>query len=243
VTVTGINCTEYEFGDRTEELKILLERYMKRPDTDTKRSAGNAINAGNFSPACDEILRLAMNSRNGARFQSIWNGSCSDYTSQSEADLALCRQLAFWTAKDPQKMDELFRKSGLMREKWDRPQAGTTYGQITIQKAIETCYSVYTPRRVSESNANQKPAKEASALFRPLVPLTPQSCDLPSFPLIALPDTIRDYVEAVAEHSQTSPDMAAVIALGVLAVCLQGKYKVEGTPGYSAGIFPHLACR
>lgn len=232
VTVTGINCTEYGFGDRTEELKILLERYMKRPDTDTKRSAGNAINAGNLSPGCDEILRLAMNSRNGVRFQSIWNGSCSDYTSQSEADLALCRQLAFWTAKDPQKMDELFRKSGLMREKWDRPQAGTTYGQITIQKAIETCYSVYTPRRVSESNANQKPAKEAPALFRPMVPLTPQSCDLPSFPLSALPDTIRDYVEAVAEHSQTSPDMAAVIALGVLAVCLQGKYKVEGTPGY-----------
>ena len=48
----------------------------------------------------------------------------------------------------------------------------------------------------------------------------------------ALPDTIRRYVSAVAEHSQTAPDMAAVISLGILAVCLQGKYKVEGTPGY-----------
>ena len=27
-------------------------------------------------------------------------------------------------------------------------------------------------------------------------------------------------------------DMAAVISLGVLATCLQGKYKIEGTPGY-----------
>ena len=26
--------------------------------------------------------------------------------------------------------------------------------------------------------------------------------------------------------------MAAVISLGVLATCLQGKYKIEGTPGY-----------
>ena len=39
-------------------------------------------------------------------------------------------------------------------------------------------------------------------------------------------------MSAVAEHSQTAPDMAAVISLGVLATCLQGKYKIEGTPGY-----------
>ena len=26
--------------------------------------------------------------------------------------------------------------------------------------------------------------------------------------------------------------MAAVISLGVLVICLQGKYKIEGTPGY-----------
>ena len=41
------------------------------------------------------------------------------------------------------------------------------------------------------------------------------------------------YAAAVAEHSQTSPDMASVIGLGVLSVCLQGKYQVEGTPGYT----------
>lgn len=41
------------------------------------------------------------------------------------------------------------------------------------------------------------------------------------------------YAAAVAEHSQTSPDMASVISLGVLSVCLQGKYQVEGTPGYT----------
>lgn len=47
-----------------------------------------------------------------------------------------------------------------------------------------------------------------------------------------LPQPLRDYVNAVAEHSQTSPDMAAVIGLGVLAVCLQGEFKVQGNPGY-----------
>lgn len=41
-------------------------------------------------------------------------------------------------------------------------------------------------------------------------------------------DTKRFYIM----NHQAAPDMAAVISLGVLATCLQGKYKIEGTPGY-----------
>lgn len=140
--------------------------------------------------------------------------------SPSEADLALCSHLAFWTGRDAAKMDTMFRQSGLMRDKWDRQQSGTTYGAITIQKAIEHCREIYTPKA------------ESSPVFQPIVPLTPQWSDLPAFPVDALPDVVRNYVSAVAEHSQTAPDMAAVISLGVLAICLQGKYKIEGTPGY-----------
>lgn len=33
-----------------------------------------------------------------------------------------------------------------MREKWDRPQAGSTYGAITLQNAIAGCVSGYDPR-------------------------------------------------------------------------------------------------
>ena len=46
VTITGNVCESYEYGDRSKELQVLLERYMRRPETDT----GNAINAAN-SPA------------------------------------------------------------------------------------------------------------------------------------------------------------------------------------------------
>ena len=216
VTVTGKVCEPYEFGDRTKELQILLERYMVRPEA----NAVNAINAKNPTIDTDDLLRIAKASKNGVAFTSLWEGSTMGYGSRSEADMALCSHLAFWTGKDPGRMDDLFRQSGLMRDKWDRPQAGTTYGAITIQKAIENCKEVYTPKQ------ENKPE------FPPLVPLTPQWSDLPPFPVDALPDTIRRYVSAVAEHSQTAPDMAAVISLGVLAICLQGKYKVEGTPGY-----------
>ncbi len=216
VTITGNVCESYEYGDRSKELQVLLERYMRRPETDT----GNAINAANSPADSGDLIRMALTSRNGAAFKSLWEGSTMGYSSQSEADMALCSHLAFWTEKDPAQIDRLFRQSGLMRDKWDRPQAGTTYGAITIQKAIDNCKEVYTPKQ------------EHTPQFPPLIPLTPQWSDLPPFPVDALPDVIRRYVSEVAEHSQTAPDMAAVISLGVLAICLQGKYKVEGTPGY-----------
>ena len=217
VTVTGKVCEPYEFGDRSAELQILLERYMVRPET----LAANAINAGNTHIDPSELLQMARNSKCGAAFTSLWEGSTAGYSSHSEADMALCSHLAFWTGKDAVQMDALFRQSGLMRDKWDRHQSGTTYGAITIQKAIDHCKEVYTPKDIRTPD------------FPPMIPLTPQWSDLPSFPVDALPSVIRRYVNAVAEHSQTSPDMAAVISLGVLAICLQGKYQVEGTPGYN----------
>ena len=217
VTVTGKVCEPYEFGDRSAELQILLERYMVRPET----IAVNAINAGNTHINPSELLQMARNSKCGAAFTSLWEGSTAGYSSHSEADMALCSHLAFWTGKDTAQMDVLFRQSGLMRDKWDRHQSGTTYGAITIQKAIDHCKEVYTPKDIRTPD------------FPPMIPLTPQWSDLPSFPIDALPSVIRRYVNAVAEHSQTSPDMAAVISLGVLATCLQGKYQVEGTPGYN----------
>lgn len=216
VTVTGNGCEDYEYGDRTQELQTLLDKFMRRPEV----GAENAINAKNSDLSMEQLLQLAKSSKNGAAFTALWNGSLEGYSSPSEADLALCSHLAFWTGRDAAKMDTMFRQSGLMRDKWDRQQSGTTYGAITIRKAIEHCREIYTPKA------------EPSRVFQPIVPLTPQWSDLPAFPVDALPDVIRNYVSAVAEHSQTAPDMAAVISLGVLATCLQGKYKIEGTPGY-----------
>ena len=174
---------------------------------------------------------MAMGSRNGEAFARLWRGDISGYPSHSEADQALCSRLAFWTGRDAGRMDALFRQSGLMRPKWDRRQGGSTYGQITIQHAIQHCTSVYQPRSTLSAPEPEKPP-ELPSPFQPLVPLKPQYSDLPAFPVECLPPVLRAYVNAVAEHSQTAPDMAAVIGLGVLAVCLQGKYQVEGMPGY-----------
>ena len=94
-----------------------------------------------------EIIEKARSSKNGANFSALWEGDISGYNSQSEADLALCSHLAFWTRKDTDQIDRLFRRSRLMRKKWDRPQAGSTYGQITVKAAVDACSEIYEPQR------------------------------------------------------------------------------------------------
>ena len=73
---------------------------------------------------------------------------------------------------------------------------------------------------------------QAPGLFNPYVPLRPSADTLPAFPIHCLPPRLQAYVAAVAEHTQTPVDMAAGVALGVLATCLQGKVRVEGNPGH-----------
>ncbi|HJE19788.1 MAG TPA: hypothetical protein K8V35_05500, partial [Aliicoccus persicus] len=52
------------------------------------------------------------------------------------ADMAFANILAFWCARDFAQMDSIFRRSSLMREKWDEKRGKTTYGEATLYKAI-----------------------------------------------------------------------------------------------------------
>lgn len=262
LTVTGRQLGNYPYGERTHELKQLLEQFMVR-----KNRGENGVNGANTGrngcapktqrrtpAACnrlsllsdDELLEKASQAKNGQQFQRLWAGDTSDYGSHSEADFALCSRLAFWTQCNAGQIDRLFRQSGLMRPKWDTSRVGSTYGAVTIQQAIQYCRDVYTPR----PNAPPDVPPEFDTLpppvapppiipapseqkFQPFVPLQVEASQLPTFPLETLPQVIHDYIAALAIHTQTSVDMAAAIALGALAVCVQGKYVVEGKAGYT----------
>ena len=85
----------------------------------------------------DELIERAANARNGDRFKRLWAGEISDYNNDhSRAELALCGMLAFWCGGDTDRMDRLFRRSGLMREKWDRRTGDSAYGSITIRATV-----------------------------------------------------------------------------------------------------------
>lgn len=64
------------------------------------------------------------------------------------------------------------------------------------------------------------------------VPIPFDEVSLPSFPVDALPSPLSDWVNAVAENTETPVDMAAVCALAMLSCALQGKFVVHVKSGY-----------
>ena len=136
---------------RQAELEEFLAEWFTDPEPQDEPpcSRGNlqgifgaATGAGSLSD--DEILDRAPNAVNGQKFTRLFNGDTSAHPSQSEADLALCDMLAFWTGRDADQMDRLFRQSGLYRKKWDERRGRDTYGNLTIQKAIAGCREFYS---------------------------------------------------------------------------------------------------
>lgn len=98
----------------------------------------------------EELLTRARNARDGARFCALFDagdlsGNGNDH---SAADLALCNLLAFWCGPDAERIDRLFRRSALYREKWERPDYA--FGR-TIDAALAKRTEFYSgPRRRAE---------------------------------------------------------------------------------------------
>lgn len=155
--MTGNVIAAYSVADCTETVKPLHEKYLgndSKKAVSTQKSAG--VPQDTFTGCTDSIaerLEKARLSKQGKLFSDLMDGNFeSYYNSHSEADLALCNILAFWLGRDPDAVDSVFRTSGLMRDKWDRKQSGSTYGRLTVQKAISECGAVYGEKNVPSKN-------------------------------------------------------------------------------------------
>lgn len=136
--MTGKKATEYtKISDCTEKIKALYGRYIVGESKEQDSSS-------NYHNRIAEILNRVYDSIQCFSFFDLYEGEWQEYfKSQSEADLSFCNMLAFWCNKDKNLMDAFFRSSGLMRDKWDRRQNGTTYGDETLEKAIKSCKDTY----------------------------------------------------------------------------------------------------
>ena len=149
-TVTGNTFSEYtEVTDDTDynALGYLHGKYIRTEETAPAVQPTNELSP-THDLSNDEVLEVAYNSKVGMRVKMLHEGGWEQfYASQSEAELAYMSDLAFFTAKNPYQMDELYRSSSLYREKWDEQRGEETYGVMTINKAIATCRDVYKPKR------------------------------------------------------------------------------------------------
>lgn len=174
-TVTGVRLedTQAEVIDRQEELDALCAMLWPEP----KREARGALGAGGGFAGDDEaLIEKARRASNGVRFSALWDGDTSHHGGDdSAADLALCNMLAFWTGRDAERMDRLFRGSGLIRPKWDERRGATTYGLMTIEKAIEGCREVYVRGKMEQPHAALRDDKDHQCIAQSEVPLEERS--------------------------------------------------------------------
>lgn len=144
----------YILYTREKEIKEIYEDYfdISSPLSNSYTISSTKPEENNIKLSDDEVINRALKSKNKSKFSLLWNGEWEGvYPSHSEADFAFASLLAFWTSCDKGQMDRIFRSSGLMREKWDRKQIGTTYGNIILDKAISNCKETYLS---SYSNLN-----------------------------------------------------------------------------------------
>ena len=130
-------------NQRQEDL-AQLHRRVFGPEKGPRAAKPGAKVCTGMDLTDSELVDRAMQAANGEKFGRLWAGDTSEYATlgnegKSEADLALCSLLAFWCGPDEDRIDRLFRQSGLWREKWDAKHYadGRTYGNGVIDKALD----------------------------------------------------------------------------------------------------------
>jgi hypothetical protein len=158
-TVTGKHLagTPQTIEGRQEELRAVVGRVFGEESTNGHAKPVAATELVDNGLSDSEVIQKALAASNGARFSRLWNGDTSGYGSHSEADLALCGMLAFWTGGDASRIDSLFRQSGLYRKKWERKD----YRNRTITEALSGKTEFYkAPKTVKLADGTERKAEE-----------------------------------------------------------------------------------
>lgn len=119
--------------ERQDVLDAIARKYLM---SDPEPNGNGYHGARNATPELsdEEIIGLCRRARNAAKFERLFDhGDTSGYASHSEADQALVNILVFYT-RDEAQIDRLFRRSGLMRGKWERHD----YRSRTIRRALSS---------------------------------------------------------------------------------------------------------
>jgi putative DNA primase/helicase len=187
-TMTGVQIpgTPNNIEERTREIADLHAAFF--PAMEEGTSVPTALMSTASSLPDHEVVEKASKAANGEKFRKLWAGEWQGmYPSQSEADQALCCELAFWTGKDESRIDSLFRQSGLYRKKWEREDYRGETLAVAMKKTT-TVYTVSKRERVEKLYASlaDKSARSASRHTSPTPTVvqadhnTPVSVDPPS---------------------------------------------------------------
>ncbi|MCL2522821.1 MAG: hypothetical protein FWE36_08195 [Erysipelotrichales bacterium] len=107
-------------------------------------------NASLPSEKKNEKIRAYKNALVSNQFDNLFQGYYEKfYDTQSSADMGFIGMIAFYT-DSPSQVDRIFRKSGLIRDKWDEKRGDTTYGHKTIEYVFSNITKRYDPSKNNE---------------------------------------------------------------------------------------------
>ena len=205
VTVTGDVYRTGEIPNDETAMTTLLDTLMKR------NKQVQQTHFQHHSYLDDEAVIVHANeASNSDKFKKLYAGDWEElYGSQSDADMALLSILAFWCGCDEEQMDRIFRTSGLMRDKWDRKQAGSTYGAISIRNTVNTCSAVYMPvnaqdivdEEFSKLDEDEEYQPDISKITLTLEEMAPHSNPRYGREEIGMGNAFADYFKPIARYN------------------------------------------
>ena len=155
--MTGNSIRPMEVADYQEELnKLYAEHHKEEPKNTIVYQGESTLDVG-------EILELIRHSKNADKFNTYFNGLVEK---NSENTLALASILAFYCANDRDKIEQIMRMSGLVRDKFNSRRANDTWLGKVIDKAIAGTREVYDPNRTvlqGRINYNEPPTLKYDA--------------------------------------------------------------------------------
>ena len=195
----GLDCLYNEvFGSE------LMEKNDWQSDLDDMRGLSKISD--------EDVVRFAREAKNGETFSRLYDeGNTESYGSRSEADLAPCNMLAFYSGRDPDQIERIFNSSRLCRPKWVNRQ---DYRERTISMAIRSCMSVFGSQLPPENDFDDNPPVCEGGDLSEGYPCAP------AFPLDALPKVIAGFIKDNSERMGCPPELIGVPLLVALSGCI-----------------------
>jgi hypothetical protein len=161
LTITGHRIDDVPVGIEQRQDAIAGVYHVHLKAQAAKPQTGEETTPSSSAPELPdaEVLRLAREAAYGEKFTRLWKGDKSGYNSASEADLALCGLLAASSRGNAEQVDRLFRRSGLMRLKWERDG----YRSATIAKALSGRTEYYQPGQAKKQLSGQAEREPSQA--------------------------------------------------------------------------------
>lgn len=221
VALTGTQATGSDGTHLQAELNAIFDDYLgERASGQVDLTEGPREDWS--GPEDDaELLKMAMRSASmrsrfgaGVTFKQLWecdeealgvaypHDQGTEPFDHSRADAALLQHLAFWTGCDADRMDRLFRQSGLMRDKWDeRPD----YIERTLSAAIAQQDEVYRDRAAVLASAPPPPPPAPTVNYSKPV-AEPRAGGYAIYGVDAQMDVFRDCVYVASHHGVLMPN-------------------------------------